>query len=129
MPAAIEARLLASELRASARPGRGLGLDPPIDIHALENEMSGTEGLGAAMAEHGDSARMGRCMTSSLRTTYFGYHIRIQPDEWGFQASVAEPRSGVRFIAIGTSAMQALEYAFDIIDDRLNQRKNFSRDC
>lgn len=129
MPAAIEASLVAGELRALARPVRDSGFDPPNDDHALDNEVSGTEGLGAATAEHGDGTGMGRCMASSPRTTYFGHHISIQPDEWGFQALVAEPGSGMRLIALGTSAMQALEHAFDIIDVRLNQRENLSRDC
>lgn len=80
------------------------------------------------MAEHGDGTSMGRCMTSSLRTTYFGHQISIEPAEWGFLALVAEPRSGVRLIAVSKSAMQALENAFDIIDDRLSQQKNLSRD-
>ena len=127
MPEAIEASLLASELRASARPIRDLGFDPPTPF-VPRNEAGGSEGLGAMTAEHGDGASMGRCITSSLRTTYFGHQISIEPAEWGFQALVAEPRSGVRLIAVSKSAMQALENAFDIIDDRMNQQKNLSRD-
>jgi len=77
-------------------------------------------------AKPGDSAGKGLSKTSSLRTTYFGHHISIEPAEWGFQAFVAEPRSGLRLIAASKSAIQALEYAFDIIDDRLNQQKTLS---
>ncbi len=68
-------------------------------------------------------------LTSSLKTTYFGYQISIEPAEWGFLVLVAELRSGVRLIGFSKSAMQALENAFDIIDDRLGQRKDRSRGC
>lgn len=81
------------------------------------------------MAEHGDSPGIDHCMISSLKTVYFGHQISIEPAEWGFLVLVADPRSGVRFIAVSKSAMQALENAFDIIDDRLGQRKDRSRGC
>jgi hypothetical protein len=71
------------------------------------------------IVEHGDGPSMVPCVTSSLTTTYFGHQISIEPVEWGFLASVAEPRSGVRLIAVSKSAIQALENAFDIIDHRL----------
>jgi hypothetical protein len=85
--------------------------------------MRGSVGLGAMITEHGDGAGIDRGMTSSLKTTYFGHQISIEAAEWGFLASVVEPRSGARFIAASKSAMQALTNAFDIIDDRLNPGK------
>jgi hypothetical protein len=71
---------------------------------------------------------MDRCMTSSLTTMYFGHQISIEPVEWGFLASVAEPRSGVRIIAVGKSVMQALDSAFDVVDDRLRQPQSRSHE-
>jgi len=72
------------------------------------------------MAEQGGTG-IDRARPSSLETTYFGHQISIEPVEWGFLVSVADPRSGVRFTAVSKSAMQALENAFDVIDDRLSQ--------
>jgi hypothetical protein len=89
--------------------------------------MRGTEGLGAMITEHGDDPRIERGMNSSLKTTYFGHQISIEPAEWGFLALVVEPHSGVRFIAVSKSAMQALANAFDIVDDRLNLGKAAGR--
>jgi hypothetical protein len=63
-----------------------------------------------------------------IRTTYFGHQINIEPVEWGFLASVAEPGSGARLITVSKTAVQALENAFDIIDEILNQQNERSND-
>lgn len=73
------------------------------------------------MAERSDGLSMPSAMTSLLTMTYLGHQISIEPAEWGFRILVAEPRSGVCLVAASKSATRALENAFDIIDDRLNQ--------
>jgi hypothetical protein len=59
-------------------------------------------------------------MASALTTTYLGHDIRIEPFEWGYLAEVVEPRSNTRFVAANASAFKALEEAFNVIDESLN---------
>ena len=60
-------------------------------------------------------------MMPMLNATYFGYLITIEPSEWGFVAEIEAPGAAARFVASNSSVMRALEKAFDLIDDRLNE--------
>lgn len=62
-------------------------------------------------------------MSSSLTTTYFGHRIRIEPYEWGYLAHIVEPQSNKRLIAANSSAMRALEDAFEVVDESLDQQQ------
>jgi len=64
---------------------------------------------------------MERYMASSLKTTYFGHQISIEPAEW-FLALVPSLLS-VRLIAVSKSAMQALE-GFRCHHDRIEPANN-----
>ena len=55
-------------------------------------------------------------METPLQTAYLGYQISIEPYEWGYLAHIVEPGSAKRFVAFNSSAMRALEEAFDLID-------------
>jgi hypothetical protein len=72
----------------------------------------------AMVAEQWTGCSVASCM-SSLTTTYFDHQIIIEPAEWGFLILIVVPGSGVRHVAVNTSAMQALENAFDLIDNSL----------
>jgi hypothetical protein len=63
--------------------------------------------------------------TPSLTTTYLGHRITIEPAEWGFLISVCGPGSDTRLVAMSPSAMQALERAFDVVDDTVKQEPAF----
>lgn len=58
-------------------------------------------------------------MSSSLTTTYFGHRISIEPFEWGYLAHIVQGESGKRLIAANSSAMRALEDAFELVDETL----------
>jgi hypothetical protein len=60
-------------------------------------------------------------MASSMTTTYFGHRINIERFEWGYLAEVVEPGSGRHWIAVYSSALQALENAFEAIDESLKR--------
>jgi hypothetical protein len=59
-------------------------------------------------------------METPLQTTYRGHHILIEPYEWGYLAHIVELGSGKRFIAANTSALRALEDAFDVVDESVS---------
>ena len=52
----------------------------------------------------------------SLKTTYFGHRISIEPAEWGYLAEIIVPGSEDRLVAANSSAFRALDDAFEMID-------------
>jgi hypothetical protein len=58
----------------------------------------------------------------SLSTTYFGHRISIQPAEWGYLAEITVPGSDDRLVAVNSSALRALDDAFDVIDQHRERR-------
>lgn len=66
-------------------------------------------------------------MSSSLTTTYFGHRIIIEPYEWGYLAQIIKPETGERLIAANSSAMKALEDAFELVDDSLRGAEPMGR--
>jgi hypothetical protein len=62
-------------------------------------------------------------MNSAMTTTYLGHRINIEPFEWGYLAHIVELESDRRLIAARTSALQALEDAFDAVDEMLRTPK------
>jgi len=59
-------------------------------------------------------------MPSSLTTTYLGHKIEIEPFEWGYVARIGEPGSSLQFTTATASAFQALEKAFDIVEQAVS---------
>ena len=72
-------------------------------------------------AELGTSPLRKSVMAFSLTTTYFGHRITIDRFEWGYLAEVVEPDSGRHWVAVNSSALQALENAFEAIDESLKR--------
>jgi hypothetical protein len=60
----------------------------------------------------------------SLTTTYLGHRIDIEPCEWGYLARVIEEKSDRQLVTVNASAMQALENAFDLIDESQGPRSD-----
>ena len=54
-----------------------------------------------------------------LSTTYQGHKIEIEPFEWGYVARVLVPGSERPFVAANSSAFEALEQAFGMVDGAL----------
>ena len=67
-------------------------------------------------------------MDAPLTTTYFGHRIRIEPSEWGYLAHILQETTGRRFIAANSSAMQALDAAFEMIDENLDGARQSHED-
>jgi hypothetical protein len=64
------------------------------------------------------AARVGAVMP--LSTTYLGHRIDIEPFEWGYLAHVLKPGSDAHLVAASSSVFKALDGAFEIIEDSLN---------
>jgi hypothetical protein len=58
-------------------------------------------------------------MDLPLTTTYFDHRIRIEPYEWGYLAHVTRDGADEQLVAVNSSALRALEGAFDVIDENL----------
>ena len=56
----------------------------------------------------------------SLTTTYFGHRISIEPAEWGYLAEITVPGSKAPLVAANSSAFQALDDAFEVVDRHLH---------
>ena len=65
-------------------------------------------------------------MALPLTTTYLRHRISIEPFEWGYLAKITEPDSDHELVTVGSSAIGALENAFEFIDARLNAAKENS---
>jgi hypothetical protein len=59
---------------------------------------------------------------SPITTTYLGHRIVIEPFEWGFLAQVVAPNRGQRLTAANPTALGALERAFELVDERLEDQ-------
>ena len=60
---------------------------------------------------------------NSLMTTYLGHRISIASAEWGYLAEITVPGCEDRLVASNSSAFQALDDAFEVIDRHLQRAR------
>ena len=60
-------------------------------------------------------------MSPSASTTYLGHRIDIERFEFGYLAHVVEPESNRRLTAAHPTALEALERAFDMVEQQVKQ--------
>lgn len=60
-------------------------------------------------------------MSPSASTTYLGHRIDIERFEFGYLAHVVEPESKRRLTAAHPTALEALERAFDMVEQQVKQ--------